>query len=117
MHVACALALSLFGFQAVSDYPLFVPSGARRRCSYAVYAVYAESLPDTRGPIHSEVVTREGHQVRLQKKRIRLGLSPDPMSGSSFWGTVVKPGKAGTPLRTKASQLTMVLKQVCYLWR
>ena len=39
------------------------------------------------------------------------------MSGSSFWGTVVKPGKAGTPLRTKASQLTMVLKQVCYLWR
>ena len=42
---------------------------------------------------------------------------PAPMSGSSFWGTVVKPGKAGTPLRTKASQLTMVLKQVCYLWR
>lgn len=34
------------------------------------------------------------------------------MSGSSFWGTVVKPGKTGTPLRTKASQLTMVLKQV-----
>ena len=34
------------------------------------------------------------------------------MSGSSFWGTVVKPGKNGTPLRTKASQLTMVLKQV-----
>lgn len=33
------------------------------------------------------------------------------MSGSSFWGTVVKPGKSGTPLRTKASQLTMVLKQ------
>ena len=35
-----------------------------------------------------------------------------PMSGSSFWGTIVKPGKNGTPLRTKASQLTMVLKQV-----
>tara|TARA_B110001452_G_scaffold165759_1_gene138342 strand:+ start:246 stop:380 length:135 start_codon:yes stop_codon:yes gene_type:complete len=35
------------------------------------------------------------------------------MSGSSFWGTVVKPGKQPTPLRTKASQLTMVLKQVC----
>ena len=35
------------------------------------------------------------------------------MSGSSFWGTVIKPGKQPTPLRTKESQLTMVLKQVC----
>eukprot|EP00964_Phaeocystis_antarctica_P037638 scaffold21508_cov61-Phaeocystis_antarctica.AAC.1 len=41
----------------------------------------------------------------------RLPSTAATMSGSSFWGTVVKPGKNGTPLRTKASQLTMVLKQ------